>query len=366
MWQAFEYFLAKISARRRAGALVFCLGLLLFCTTLTGEARARGVHELNYFQTSEVEVQGRQATRVEIGLDRDNLTYTAAVPQTEPDTLQLTLQKTRRGKVQADIPVQSKEIRSVQFTEAASRSLVVRIKTTHQTLQTGDYQVQLALADRKKRLPYRLVLDVFHPAAAAVGAVEGVRGHTIVLDAGHGGSDSGAVGPAGITEASVTLPVTQAVRDILQASGARVVMTRDTDVDVYGPNASDREELQARVNVGARTPGAELFVSIHCNAFSSPSAHGMETYYYPKTDADYRLASLLNEELAAAGGRFNRGVKEARFYVMRNSAMPASLVELAFITNPAEERLLADAAYQQRLAAAIARGIARYFRERLF
>ena len=89
----------------------------------------------------------------------------------------------------------------------------------------------------------------------------------------------------------------------------------------------------------------------------------METYYYPKTDRDERLAELLNEELAAAGGRFNRGVKQANFYVMKHSAMPASLVELAFITNPEEEALLASDAYQRELALALAKGIGRYFSE---
>ena len=140
-------------------------------------------------------------------------------------------------------------------------------------------------------------------------------------------------------------------------------MTRDADVDVYGPYATDRQELQARVNVGAYAPEAEIFVSIHCNAFSNPGAHGMETYYYPKTDCDERLAELLNEELAAAGSRFNRGVKQANFYVMKHSAMPASLVELAFITNPEEEALLASDAYQRELALALAKGIGRYFSE---
>lgn len=359
MDRAFE-FLQRYLGRCGALALVLLVGLTL-CGPTAGEARSRGMHELNYFQTSEVEVDGRAATRVEIGLDRDNLSYTVAVAKEQPDTLQITMQKTRRGDVQADIPVRRQEVHGVQFTALDNRTLVASIQTTHKALQADDYRVRVLPRERRKRLPYRLVIEVLHPAAPTVQTVDGVAGHTVVLDAGHGGSDVGAIGPHRVTEASVTLPVTQAVRDILTASGAEVAMTRDTDVDVYGPGASDRDELQARVDVGVRTPGAEVFVSIHCNAFSNPGAHGMETYYYPKTDADYRLAQLLNEELAQAGGRFNRGVKEARFYVMRHSAMPASLVELAFITNPAEERLLADHDYQQKVAAAIARGIGRFF-----
>ena len=138
-------------------------------------------------------------------------------------------------------------------------------------------------------------------------------------------------------------------------------MTRDTDKDVYGWDATASQELQARVNVGERMPGAEIFISVHINAFSNPNAHGMETYYYGGSSGGKRLASLINQELQEAGGLFNRGVKTANFYVIKHSSMPATLLELAFITNPREERLLADADYQQKLAQAIARGVARYF-----
>ena len=87
----------------------------------------------------------------------------------------------------------------------------------------------------------------------------------------------------------------------------------------------------------------------------------METYYYPKTDADERFATLLNEELAAAGGLYNRGVKSARFYLLRHTEIPASLVELGFLSNPDEEALLADGDYQATLAQALFHAIERYF-----
>ncbi len=348
--------------RQLACLIVMLLGMFIFLPGTQADARSRGMHELTYFETSEVKANGREATRVEIGMDRGNLDYEVSVSDSEPNVLQILMKKTRVGEVRQDIKVHSHEVKGVQFRQSGGKDLQARVLTQHEKLAEGDYQVQVLPAERKTRLPYRLAIDIFHGQVQPERPqVAGVAGHTIVLDPGHGGSDSGAVGPDGITEASITLPVARDVRDILQASGAKVVMTRDDDVDVYGPNASDHDELQARVDVGVNTPGTDIFVSIHCNAFSNPAAHGMETYYYPKTDEDYRLAKLLNEELAAAGGRFNRGVKEARFYVMRHSAMPASLVELAFVTNPEEEALLASADYQQKLAMAIARGIARFF-----
>ena len=191
-------------------------------------------------------------------------------------------------------------------------------------------------ADRKAKKPYRLVIDIFATGGTASSSrVAGVSGHSVVIDPGHGGSDTGAVGPTGVTEASVTLAVSKDLQSIL--------------------------ELQARVNVGEYTPGAELFVSIHCNAFSNPASHGMETYYYAGSPRGERIATLVNEELEKAGGLFNRGVKTANFYVIKHSSMPATLAELAFITNAHEEQLLSNAQYQMKLAEAIARAIGRYF-----
>ena len=138
-------------------------------------------------------------------------------------------------------------------------------------------------------------------------------------------------------------------------------MTRKTDIDVYAPNDTATEELQARCNVANYAPGAQLFVSIHCNAFSNPSAGGMESYYYEPSADGARLAQLLNEELEKAGGLLNRGVKTANFYVIKHTNVPASLVELGFITNNWEEQLLNSEDYQNKLAAAIVRAIARYF-----
>ena len=188
-----------------------------------------------------------------------------------------------------------------------------------------------------------------------------LSGHTIVLDAGHGGSDRGAVGPSGLTEKEVTLAVALKTEKLLAESGANVVMTRRTDIDVASPNASNTAELGARV---AKTPyDAEVFISIHCNAFSNPQSNGMETFYYSGSAEGYRLAALLNEELLHYGGLNNRGVKSANFYVIKHSTCPASLIELGFITNYGEERLLADDDYQNKLAQAIVAAINRFFYE---
>jgi len=187
----------------------------------------------------------------------------------------------------------------------------------------------------------------------------GVGGKVIVIDPGHGGSDSGARGHYGVLEKDVTLYVGLRVEELLKQSGANVIMTRRTDVDVASPQASNPQELQARVN--KCPPNTDIFISIHCNAFSNPKSQGMETYYYKGSPQSRRLATLLNEELDKAGGRVNRGVRTANFYVLHHNPYPASLIELAFITNYEEENLLASDDYQDALAHAIVKAIGRYF-----
>ena len=348
--------------------LLLCLPVLaLALGVLAPQGAEARQAELNYFTSEKTEVDGQEGWRIEIGVNRDDVKYEVKEKSVLKREVVLDLENTARGKLAQHIKQTGPLVSAVQIDElqgGGDRHTQVRVALLP---EAGDvaYRVTPLSADRHARKPFRLALDIYpKPTAPPVGSVEDVSGHTIVLDAGHGGSDTGAVGPSGVTEASVTLAVTQDLRDILQNAGARVVMTRDTDVDVYGPNASAHDELQARVDVGARVPSAEVFLSIHCNAFSNPGAHGMETYYYPGSSAGARFATILNEELEKAGGRTNRGVKSANFYVIHHSPMPASLVELAFITNPTEENLLSDEDYQKNLAMALAKGIARFFRER--
>ena len=187
------------------------------------------------------------------------------------------------------------------------------------------------------------------------------NGRIIVIDPGHGGSDAGAIGSSGVTEKSVSLAVSLKAQKLLTASGYQVVMTRTTDIDVAAPGVSDATELQARVDKAPTN--AALFISVHCNAFSNGNANGMETFHAPNAVKGSHLARLLNEELEKFGGLNNRGVKAARFYVMTHSKCPASLIELGFITNPREEKLLASSDYQQKLAQAICNAVNRYFNQ---
>lgn len=209
-----------------------------------------------------------------------------------------------------------------------------------------------------------IAIDIFNsvvntPVASDV-ALSNVKNKIITIDPGHGGSDSGAVGPNGYTEKEGAFAISQKVASILNQSGAKVVMTRDSDVDVYGPNASTRNELQARVDVG-NNANSDIFVSIHCNAFVNPAANGTQTFYYGSSYQGQRLAQSIQEKMIEANGLRDRGISTCNFYVVKHSYMPAVLIETAFITNYDEEALLSDDEWQTTMAKAIAEGINEYF-----
>ena len=190
-------------------------------------------------------------------------------------------------------------------------------------------------------------------------------GVTIVLDPGHGGPDPGAIGASRLTyEKNNTLAVGLKLADLLSAEGATVVLTRTTDVSPAGNNydpISIKPDLQARVDI-ANNLGADLFISIHNNAFTSTS-YGTETYYSsdnPQAIASKELAQIVQARLVGKLGLYNRGVREAGFRVIKYTKMPAILVELAFISNPDEERLLSSPDFQIKAAQGIYEGILQY------
>lgn len=188
----------------------------------------------------------------------------------------------------------------------------------------------------------------------------GLKGKKITLDAGHGGSDPGAIGASGTREKDVTLKITEKVQELLKKKGAKVSMTRTGDKDVYGPNASDVQELQARVDV-AEDNDADAFISIHINSSTNKNVGGFSSYYYPKTSNDARLAQAVQDRLVKNFGLDDLGIRKANFYVNKRCTMPSTLLELAFISNPKEEKLMKSNWYINKLAKSIADGIEDYF-----
>ena len=251
---------------------------------------------------------------------------------------------------------------------------------------------------------YRLVIDIYRQRAGASSAqpaetpglprlpedLGGVR--TIVLDPGHGGEETGAIGKNGTVEAALTLRVARRLKNRLeQRLPVRVLLTRDADVDI--PH-------DTRVAI-ANQNKADLFISLHFNSYHGSQARGAETYFLSREASDQvaedalaaehasltdderreladlqlilwdlaqsfhlaesqRFASLVQEELNEALGLRNRGVRQAPFRVLMGATMPAVLVELGFLSNTAEEEKLQSSAYLGELVDALVRAITRF------
>jgi len=193
--------------------------------------------------------------------------------------------------------------------------------------------------------------------------ITGLKDRIIVIDPGHGGSDSGAIGPTGVMEKSVTLRVSNELKRLLVKEGATVYMTRNADIEVSKKRAkaTDIEELQARCDI-ANEKKADIFISIHMDSFTSGAARGTTGYYYALGDKRSRvLADKVRAGVIDQLGTQSRGTQSCNFYVVKNTDMPATLVELAFISNASEEKLMDSEDGIRKAAQGIADGIADYF-----
>lgn len=169
---------------------------------------------------------------------------------------------------------------------------------------------------------------------------------SVTIDMGHGGNDPGARGN-GLQEKDITLNVGLAVGKVLETHDVRVVYTRTTDIFV---------DLSQRANIANRG-NTDIFVSIHVNAFHDATAQGIETYSYPNSSSGATLANNIHNALIADESLYtvDRGRKTENFLVLRETIMPAVLVELGFITNIRDAEILRTR--QDDFAVAIAKGI---------
>lgn len=175
----------------------------------------------------------------------------------------------------------------------------------------------------------------------------------VMIDPGHGGGDPGAIGIGGIQEKAINLAISQRVQQRLQQAGITTVMTRSGDQEI---------DLDPRV-VYAERAGADIFVSIHANAISMsrPDVNGLETYYYSGANSE-RLAQSIHSSVLRSTDMQDRGVRTARFYVIRHTSMPAVLVETGFVTGARDAARFSNASTRDQIADAIAEGILNYLR----
>lgn len=188
----------------------------------------------------------------------------------------------------------------------------------------------------------------------------------IFIDAGHSKSDSGAVGKHGTKERDITLAVSLKVSNYLHSSGFEVGMSRKDSNDNLPSNVS--KDLIKRVQM-SNDFKADAFVSLHCNAATNPNAKGFEIFTTPGQNNSDVLATKIHSRVKTAFPNlvYREDIsdgdpdKEAQFYVIRYAKSPATLVEMLFISNPDEEKMLNDPTFQDKMAFAIAQGIGDYF-----
>ena len=175
----------------------------------------------------------------------------------------------------------------------------------------------------------------------------------VIIDPGHGGQDPGTIGIGGVREKDIILPISLDVAEGLRKQGIEVKITRDSD---YFVSLKGRTEFANKVN-------ADLFVSIHANAInlSRPDVNGLETYYYQD---GRRLAEVIHWSILNSVNIKDRGIRRARFYVLRHSEMPAVLVEVGFVTGAEDAPRLKDPAHRSQMADAIIRGIIEYVKQK--
>lgn len=179
----------------------------------------------------------------------------------------------------------------------------------------------------------------------------------VIINPGHGGNDSGAVSYSGFKEADLTHVISHRVESLL-ANYFEVYNTRDWR----------RVELKEVVDF-ANEKKADIFVSIHCNAYKESNVKGLECFYFPGSEQGFKLADSIYWSIASAAINSGyvytlRKVKTDEFYVLRKTVMPAVLIETGFITNPDEERWLTSPIGQVTLGFGIARGVIRYFEQK--
>ncbi|MCG5102801.1 N-acetylmuramoyl-L-alanine amidase [Oceanobacillus alkalisoli] len=176
-----------------------------------------------------------------------------------------------------------------------------------------------------------------------------LSGFNIVLDAGHGGRDPGAIGLGGVYEKELVHQTTNQIAQTLRNHGATVIETRTSD---YYLSLDERADLSNAYNTDA-------FISIHYNSFPVVSVQGFNTFYY--TEAGHQLGRHVHSSISSAVPLANRGLGQAGYKVLRNTNAPAILLELGFITSPYDLSVIQTADYQQTVADKIAKGLLNYF-----
>ena len=189
-----------------------------------------------------------------------------------------------------------------------------------------------------------------------------VGNHTIVIDAGHGGVDPGAVGKNNTLEKDVTLAVAKRLKALIQQAGGKAVMVREEDKDLgtsQGLLKRKREDLAQRIQL-AMDSQADVYLSIHANSFPNERLSGPQVFYHSDSPEGKMLAQAIQQELNRLAGSKRVAKGNQDLFILKKANQAAVTVELGFLSNPLEEQKLNESEYQQQLALAVFQGLAEY------
>lgn len=194
-----------------------------------------------------------------------------------------------------------------------------------------------------------------------------VAGRIIIIDPGHGGEDPGKVSPSGVYEKDINLAVAKKLYTLLNDGGAQVFMTREDDKALSnGENTVKQRkmsDLQNRVEL-SRSSQADLYIALHCNSFPQGKWNGAQTFYAASVPGSKELAEYVQEELVSYLGNTSRKPKkDSTSLIFKESIIPIVNIEMGFLSNPQEEKLLQESAYQDKVVWSIYSGIVRYLVE---
>ncbi len=324
---------------------------------------------------------------VRIAMDLSKAVHAEAAIDDAGKNFEVVLKKTSMGSVASQYDMDPRAIDFATLSEKDGDTYLDVALSKPQKID--DIRVFALRPDAKMKKPHRLVVDIpvigakqtytkkassaasSSPASSykkqsynvSSDAKSVLKGKIICIDPGHGGTDVGAIGHIGgkdVYEKNITLSIALPLRDMLTSAGAKVVMTRDTDKDVYGPWADADPELQARCDI-ATEAHADAFVSIHIDSFSNSSVDGTTAYYNAKSSKDLLLAQMMHQATMNSLSIPDRGVKSNDFYVNVYTTMPSVLMEMGFITNDHRVKMLTSSWGPRGIAQSLFNGLVNYF-----
>lgn len=324
---------------------------------------------------------------VRIAMDLSKAVHAEAAIDDAGKNFEVVLKKTSMGSVASQYDMDPRAIDFATLSEKDGDTYLDVALSKPQKID--DIRVFALRPDAKMKKPHRLVVDIpvigakqtytkkassaasSSPASSykkqsynvSSDAKSVLKGKIICIDPGHGGTDVGAIGHIGgkdVYEKNITLSIALPLRDMLTSAGAKVVMTRDTDKDVYGPWADADPELQARCDI-ANEAHAVAFVSIHIDSFSNSSVDGTTAYYNAKSSKDLLLAQMMHQATMNSLSIPDRGVKSNDFYVNVYTTMPSVLMEMGFITNDHRVKMLTSSWGPRGIAQSLFNGLVNYF-----